>query len=171
MKIKPITLLLTCGALLVSCGSNEPASTSTTAPESSSAGPTYLTFVEQGKLRVDIFNVTDVNFSYGNSALSEANNVVSLDANSSFSVNKNSETDKFHIIFFAEDGSRHSVKYYGPDGDSLVEAFSLGGVKNYFASFASGRGYCAISTGATASWTKGLNEKMDAEIQGFIPSN
>lgn len=171
MKFKPFTLLVMAAGLLVSCNSNEPATSSTTsqAPETSStpSGPTYLTFVNEGKLRIDLFNV-DVNFSYGNTALSEAVNTVDLAANSFITVNKNSETEKYYVILFAESATRHSVKYLTPSGPDLMEFVELASFKNYFKDYVgNGRGYLAISTGESAQWTKGLNEKFDAEVDAW----
>ena len=168
MKFKPLTLLVASAGLLVACGSGSETSTSQ-AQESSSTQfvPTYLTFVNEGKLRIDLFDV-DVNFSYGNTALSQSVNTVDFDANSFVTVNQNSQTEKYYVILFAESSTRHTIKYLTPDGRELMEFVQMASFKNFYKDFVNGgRGYLAISTGESAKWAKGLNEKFDAEVEAW----
>ena len=168
---KPLIMLVACAALLSACGSSTPSTSSSSSEPGSSSEPaftpTYLSFVDEGKLRIDLFNV-DVNFSYGDTALSQAVNTVNLDANSNVSVNKNSEIEKYYVILFAESKTGHTVKYLTPEGSKLTEFIELGSFKNFFKNYyEGGRGYLAISTGEKAQWTKGLNEKFDAEVEAW----
>jgi len=172
--VKPLLMLFASTSMLVSCnqGGSNPSSSEPSSSQSSSseAAPRYLDFIEQGKLRVDLFNV-DVQVSFGNSSLSQATNTVDLVSSNNFSVNQNS-TLNYYIIMFAEkvDGSTeaHAVQYYTPEGEHLVEFFELGRESSFFQNYNLQRGYVAISTGTEAQWTKGLNAAFDAEVQNFI---
>lgn len=169
---KPLVMLVACAALLSACGGSTPSTSSAASSEPGSSSepaftPTYLSFVEEGKFRIDLFNV-DVNFSYGNTALAQPVNTVNLDANSNVTVNKNSEIEKYYVILFAESKTGHTVKYLTPEGSQLTEFLELGSFKNFFKNYyEGGRGYLAISTGEKAQWTKGLNAKFDAEVEAW----
>ena len=171
MKLKVLPLLLISTAFLVGCGNKQQSSSAAPAPSSSSTpvfAPTYLTFIEKGKMRVDIFGA-DVSFSYGNAALPEAVNTVDLRNPAYLTANANSTEDKkYNFLFFAEGPSGHTFKQTVADGDDLTTVLELSSVKGFFEKYDSERGYIAISVGATPQWTKGLNEKLDAYIQANI---
>jgi len=173
MKFKPLALLVACGALLVSCGTTEPSSAASSKASSTTSAefkPQYLDFVEKGKLRIDLFDV-DVNFSYGNDALSKSVNTVTI-AKDSFAVpNKDSEL-VYRIVMFAESETGYSPKVLSRAEGSLEEFFSLGSITKFFNNYVGeGRGYAAISTGDAYQWSKGLNAKLDAEITSCIPTS
>ena len=169
MKIKALALLMISAAFLMGCvkQQNQPTSSGTDqSSQTSEFQPEYLTFVDKGNIRIDIFDV-DIQFSFGNEALTQAVNVTTLKSGSHISVNKNSEIENYYFILFAEKDGRHTIKYLTPGGDELTEFVELNSFKNFFNDFDSERGYMAISTGAKAQWTKGLNAKLDAEIAPY----
>ena len=166
MKFKVLPLIIICTTFLAGCGKKQQTSSvPDSTPTSQTSAISYLTFLEKGKMRIDLFDV-DVQFSYGGTALSEAVNLLDIHNTSYLSVAANSSEDKkFNFIFFAEAESGHSFKGFTSDGDDLTTVLELNSVKSFFDKFDSERGYIAISTGTTPQWTKGLNEKMDTYIQ------
>lgn len=172
MKIKSLILMCACLGCLAGCSqSPDP----TTAPSSvdpatstQPSGPKYLTFVAEGKLRVDVFGVSNVNFSYGNSALPNGvNDNIALDDSFSFSVNQNDGEDtSYNFIIIGENSARLATSVnLGIEGNELtnyleIDKSDLRGMT---------RGYVAISFGNEPLWTKGLNASLDAAINALIP--
>ena len=125
-----------------------------------------LTFLEDGKGRVDIFGL-DVNVSYGNQAIANSNTTITISDSALFSVNKNTtETDTYYFVFFAEknNGSYANVQTFNEiTGNNLLDFFDT--IKDEIKGYT--RAYVSISKGQL-NWTKGLSTKMDSKIQSAL---
>ena len=168
MKAKLLILLAASMTFISGCSNADRSTSNAPAPTSSATfTPTYLDFVEKGKIRIDLFNV-DVQFSFGNASLPEAVNTTDLKTESKLTVNENTtEDESYHFIFCAEKEGRFTFKYAAPNGSELTTFVELGSIKKFFDDFDSERGYMAISVGE-AKWTKGLNQKLDAYISAEL---
>ncbi len=169
MKLKFLLFPLTLATmLLVSCGND---STSTPTPDPTPSGDAapakvweYLDFVADGKVRFDVFDFKDgLQISYGNEALANATNTVSLNDNATISMNKNlANEDSFNMIIIAEKkgSSAYAHLYLGVEGDHITDLNAIAGdsLKTYE------RAYVAVSVGETAKWTKNLNTALDTYL-------
>ena len=169
MKLKFLLFPLALATmLLVSCGDD---ATPTPTPDPTPSGDSapekvweYLDFVADGKVRFDVFDFKDgLQISYGNQALADSINTVSINANSTISMNKNLDnSDSFNFIIFAEKkgSSAYTHLYLGVEGDHITDLNSLVGdsLKTYE------RAYIAVSVGETAKWTKNLNAALDTYL-------
>ena len=177
MKLKILPIIIASMAL-VGCGSTQPSSSSSSQPSSSQSSSSsseaqafqFLTFLQNGKARIDIFDFEEgLQASYGNTALSSDINNVDIINNAEFTINKNLDSEKsFNTLVVAEKhtgGSDHVYKhaYVGTDGDHISEIFGFlnASLKNQGYQ----RIYVAFSEGTTAKWTKGLNTDMDAYLE------
>ncbi len=177
MKLKKVLLGIT-GALaltfaLTACGDEgtktdtdpKPVNTNTnTGSDNGDATPSssvnYLTFMGDKKLRVDIMNDLGATFNYGNEAI-QSKKETTLDTNTKLTVSGEFtvETVNFIVVFDNTTGGSVSV-HKGLDAERVGEFLSkypMSGNKMYI----------AISSGE-ATWTKGLNEKMDATITTYL---
>lgn len=173
MKKRLFSVLLLSASILCACGPKDPDPDPD--PPSPPEPPTptqpkYLTFVDAGKIRIDIFDL-DVVISYGGTALQNGVNVLDISDDKVFTVNMNTDDEKeYNFIAIAEQasGDHYLTKVNaGVEGGHLTDFFELNG--NQFKTF--NRGYYAISMGSTPNWTKGLNNAMDLAIQSFIPQH
>lgn len=170
MKSK-FALFLFATAMLASCG-NSSQDTGLSSGEQSAgltsepASSTYLDWVPQNKIVIDLFDVGSVQFTYGNAALSQASNTLDLSGTASIATSAQlEETQTVNFVYVTEaSGFSSSVAVYsgikGNElGNFLNESDDLSGKV---------RAYVAISFGSDVQWTKGKNAAMDARIQQFI---
>ena len=170
MKLKFLLFPLALATmLLVSCGDDATPTPTLDPTPSGDSTPSvkvweYLDFVADGKVRFDVFDFKDgLQISYGNEALANATNTVSLNDNATISMNKNlANEDSFNFIIFAEKrgSSAYTHLYLGIEGDHITDLNSIVGdsLKTYE------RAYVAVSVGETAKWTKNLNTALDTYL-------
>ena len=171
MKFK-LPLFLLAAAMLASCGGNTTPSSeqSATTPESSqTASHLYLDWVNDNKIVIDLFDIGDARFSYGNAALSGATQILELNASAGISCSTTltkETTVNFVVVTEAPSSTGFNAAaavYPGIEGDQLSEFLAdrddLQGKT---------RAYVAISFGETVKWTKNHNADMDAKIQQLI---
>lgn len=170
MKLRMLPIAFA-SLLLVGCGAQGQSSASEPSG-SSSALPTwrYLNFLSnEHNLRVDLFRFPEgLQISYGNTALSQAINDLTINENANFTINRNTEADvSLNAVIVKEDGNGRSIieTTLGIEGDKLLEYFS-DVLKDELKTF--NRSYIAFSIGDQAKWTKGLNDIMDADIENKI---
>ena len=177
-KVFGVVLAFVIGVFsLASCNKSGDASGGTTPPSGEGAGgsgsggsggssqqtSTYLTFITDGKVRVDIMNDNlGCTFNYGNEAVVDKKEMTyGATATLGFSGTVAVDTINFVFVVEKENGTSVSVNA-GIEKDSL-EDFLSGPAKYANAK----KIYIAISTG-TVNWTKGLNADMDAKINTYI---
>ena len=170
MKLKFIPLVLAALTLSACAGGNtEPTTVDPTSTPTSVAPAEswyYLGFLSgDHALRIDLFDIPEgLQFSYGNAALSQSVNNLTVDANTKVTANKNlteEESINFIIVKDKKDGSRHTLDVsLGIEGNSLQDFLALDGNKLDNCD----RVYIAISYGSEAKWTHGLNAKLDEDI-------
>ena len=168
-----IPLFLVAAAMLASCNGNTPASgTSASSQEpTSSVAPsaTYLDWVNDNKIVIDLFNVGEARFTYGNAVLAQASNTLDLNASASLACSTTLSAEQlvnFVIITEATSGTGFNAGaalYPGIEGDKLSDF--LGDKEDLKGKV---RAYVAISFGSTVQWTKGKNAAMDAKIQQLV---
>ena len=172
MKFK-LPLFLLAAAMLASCGGNttpssdQSATTNGTVP--AQASHLYLDWVNDNKIVIDLFDIGDAKFSYGNAALSGATQVLELNASAGISCSTTltkETTVNFVVVTEAPSSTGFNAAaavYPGIEGDQLSEFLAdrddLQGKT---------RAYVAISFGETVKWTKNHNADMDAKIQQLI---
>lgn len=172
--MKPIIpLFLVAAAMLASCNANTPASeTSASSQEpTSSVAPsaTYLDWVNDNKIVIDLFNAGEARFTYGNAALDQASNTLDLNASASLACSTTLSADQlvnFVIVTetISETGFNAGAALYSAiEGDQLSNF--LGDNEDLKGTV---RAYVAISFGNTVQWTKNKNAAMDAKIQQLI---
>ena len=166
MKHK-LTFVLAAAAMLASCGGNSGTShpTGLSTPEESSG---YLNWVAEGKVVVDLFDIGEAHFTYGNAALAQPSQILDLNDSAAFACSSQlTENDLFNFVIVTETAkgtnfSAGAAVYTGIEGDKLstflADNDEFKGKK---------RAYVAISGGEEVKWTKGKNAEMDAKIQSF----
>ena len=168
MKFKK--LLLTLGAVfafsLAACNNKAETKTDTT-PNNQTQGDnmgtqtdsTYLTFVGDGKIRIDIMDTALANnFTYGN-AIVESKKEMAYSSDTKLAVRGSISAESVNfVIVIDKEGADSVAVNKGMVTDTLSEYLSqvmvLSGGKKV---------YVAISTG-DVSWTKGLNSDLDAKL-------
>lgn len=172
--MKPIIpLFLAAAAMLASCNANTPASeTSASSQEPTSSvvpSATYLDWVNDNKIVIDLFNAGEARFTYGNAALDQASNTLDLNASASLACSTTLSADQlvnFVIVTetISETGFNAGAAVYSAmEGDQLSDF--LGDNEDLKGTV---RAYVAISFGNTVQWTKGNNAAMDAKIQQLV---
>jgi hypothetical protein len=166
-------LFLLAGAMLVSCGGNTPSSQQSagSSAEASSAvsSATYLDWVADNKIVIDLFSVGDARFAYGNAALAQESNTLDLDASASLTCSTQLTKDKTYNFVFVTEATTGTgfnagaALYAGIEGDRLSDFLKDNDDLN-----GKVRAYIAISFGDTVSWAKGKNAAMDAKIQSLV---
>ena len=177
LKFFGVALAFIIGAFaLVSCSTTDtPASggsgTSGGSSEGSSGGSSggssqvatqYLTFITNGKVRVDILDENlGCTFNYGNEAVVSGREMTYAAANK-LAHNGTITVEKLNFIIIIEDetGTAFGVSQ-GIEKDSIEEFLANRTYNN------AKKIYIAISTG-DLKWTKGLNADMDAKINSYI---
>jgi hypothetical protein len=173
MKLKKVLLGIT-GALaltfaLTACG-DEGTKTDTdpkqanTGSDNGEATPSssvnYLTFMGDKKLRVDIMNDLGATFNYGNEAI-QSKKETTLDTTIKLTVSGEFTVETVNFIIVFDDTTGGSVNVHkGLDAERVGEFLSGYPMKG-------NKMYIAISSGE-ATWTKGLNEKMDTTITTYV---
>ena len=179
MKIKPLFVTLFAAAMLASCGGNSHAtglSSSTShatglTSETSAPSATYLDWVANGKIVIDLFDCDNARFTYGNAAL-QATNTLDLSASAKIACSSTHTEDQvFNFVYVTEASTETGFNagaalYAGIMGDKISEFLAdnseLAG---------KARAYVAISFGSTVKWTKGKNAAMDAKIQQLVDAS
>ena len=169
MKSK-LLVLLAATAMLASCGeapSTQQGPAASSEPSASSAPQaTYLNWVAEGKIVIDLFTTADARFTYGNAALPENSNTLDLNANSYLACSQQMEGMNFNFVIVGEKESGAAVVVNKAiEGNQLIDYCNDGKedlLKGY------NRAYIAISGGAEVQWAKGKNAAMDAKIQDLI---
>lgn len=170
MKSK-FALFLVAASMLASCGGgNTPVSSqSTPAAESSSAAETYyLDWVAQGKIVIELFDVGEARFTYGNAAL-QATQTLDLNASADLACSSSLTSDQtFNFVFVTETTAgtgfnAGAALYPGIEGDKLSDF-----LKDSEELKGKARAYVAISYGETVKWTKGKNAAMDTKIESLV---
>lgn len=171
MKSK-FALFLVAASMLASCGGgNTPASNQSTpaAESSSSAAETYyLDWVAQGKIVIELFDVGEARFTYGNAAL-QATQTLDLNASADLACSSSLTSDQtFNFVFVTETTAgtgfnAGAALYPGIEGDKLSDF-----LKDSEELKGKARAYVAISYGETVKWTKGKNAAMDTKIESLV---
>ena len=172
MKHK-LTLVLAAAAMLASCGGNSGTShpTGLSTPEESSTAQAsgYLNWVAEGKIVIDLFDIGEARFTYGNAALAQASQTLDLNDSAALACSSQlTENDLFNFVIVTETAegtgfSAGAAVYAGIEGNQisafLADHDEFKGKK---------RAYVAISGGEEVKWTKGKNAEMDAKIQTYL---
>ena len=173
MKSK-FALFLIATAMLASCGGSSQATGSSSGEHSAGstsepASSTYLDWVAQNKIVIDLFDVGSVQFTYGNAALSQASNTLDLSDTASIATSaqlEEAQTVNFVYVTEAQEATGFNAGvavYPGIKGNELGNF--LNGSDDLKGKV---RAYVAISFGSDVKWTKGKNAAMDARIQQFV---
>ena len=168
---RTLPLFLIAAAMLVSCGGNAATSSTPAASIDSSVAPAsalYLDWVADDKVVIELFDVDNARFTYGNAAL-QASQTLDLSASAALACSSTlTAADTFNFIYVTEAPTATGFNaaaalYAGIEGDKLSDFLKdnndLAGKK---------RAYIAISFGDTVKWTKSKNAAMDAKIQTLI---
>ncbi|MBR1847216.1 MAG: hypothetical protein IJ787_05830 [Bacilli bacterium] len=171
---RTLPLFLIAAAMLVSCGGNSSSVTPAASSEASvaPASALYLDWVEDNKVVIELFDVGEARFTYGNAALSKASETLDLAASAKLACSSTlTAADTFNFVYVTEAPTDTGFQaaaalYAGIEGDKLSEFLNdnndLAGKK---------RAYIAISFGDTVKWTKNKNAAMDAKIQALIDAS
>ena len=129
---------------------------------SSQQASTYLTFIADGKIRIDIMNDNlGCTFNYGNETVVDKKEMT-YGANASLGFSGTVAVDKINFVFVVEKENGTTFSVNGGILKDSLEDFLSGNAKYANAK----KVYIAISTG-TINWTKGLNADMDAKINTY----
>ena len=174
MKVKSYILPLLSLALLASCG-GESSSHATgltshaTGLSSSTQSATYLDWVADNKIVIDLFATGDARFAYGNAALTQASTTLDLSDSAALTCSTQLQAEQVYNFVYVTEGvsgtgfSAGAALYAGIVGDQISEF--LNGKDDLKGKT---RAYVAISFGSTVSWAKGKNAAMDAKIQQLV---
>ena len=156
MKFKKI--LLTLGAVfafaLASCGGNNNSNTPSEGeggqtPQADVSTPTYLTFVQEGKIRIDIIESTKQITHSSTAKLATRGEITAANVN-------------FIVVIDNDGTSSDRVSYHPGIAKENLEEFL-----NSTIEIGTGkRIYVAISTGKI-NWTKGLNTALDQKLNAY----
>ena len=171
MKSK-FVLFLVAASMLASCGGASSSHTSGFSSQDSSVAPasaTYLDWVSDGKIVIDLFTAGQANFAYGNAALTAETTTLDLNDNAKITCStqlKETTLVNFVIVTEATVGTGFNAGaavYAGIEGDKVSDF-----LKDQTDLNGKARAYVAISLGDTVAWTKGKNTTMDAKIQSLV---
>lgn len=170
MKFK-FALLLIAASMLASCGGTSSSHTGgfSSQETSSPASATYLDWVSDGKIVIDLFTAGQANFAYGNAALTSETTTLDLSDNASITCStqlKETTLVNFVVVTEASVGTGFNAGaalYAGIEGDKVSDF-----LKDNEDLKGKSRAYVAISLGDTVAWTKGKNTVMDAKIQSLV---
>ncbi|MDY6391675.1 MAG: hypothetical protein SPL80_02415 [Bacilli bacterium] len=171
---RTLPLFLIAAAMLVSCGGSSSSSVTPAASSEASVAPAsalYLDWVADNKIVIELFDVGEARFTYGNAAL-QASQTLDLAASAKLACSSTlTAADTFNFVFVTEAETATGFNsgaalYAGIEGDKLSDFLNdnndLAGQK---------RAYIAISFGDTVKWTKNKNAAMDAKIQALIDAS
>lgn len=171
MKFKKI--LLTLGAVfafaLASCGGSNNSNTPSEGeggqtPSADVTTPTYLTFIDEGKIRIDIMDQTLANnFTYGNAVVESTKQIThSSTAKLATRGEITAETVNFIVVIDNDGTVSDKISNHPGIAKENLETFL-----NSTIEIGTGkRIYVAISTG-TINWTKGLNTALDQKLNAY----
>ena len=171
MKSK-FALFFVAAAMLASCGgTTHPTGLSTepTGLSTEPASPTYLDWVDQNKIVIDLFDVGDAQFTYGNAALTKSSNTLDLSNAASIATSAQlAETQLVNFVYITEAQvatgfNAGAALYSGIKGNEISNFLNDSDDLN-----GKVRAYVSISFGSDVKWTKGHNAVMDAKIQQLI---
>ena len=171
MKSK-FALFLVAASMLASCGGTSPSHTGGFSSQDTSVAPasaTYLDWVSDGKIVIDLFTAGQANFAYGNAALTSETTTLDLSDNASITCStqlKETTLVNFVVVTEASVGTGFNAGaavYAGIEGDKVSDF-----LKDNDDLKGKIRAYVAISLGDTVAWTKGKNTVMDAKIQSLV---
>ena len=174
-KHNAILALSALGLLLTGCG-EQPSTTTpannTTTEDSTVVATGPLTFLDAGKIRIDIMNDLGATIKYGDKAVESLKAVDFV--NAAFSLDGTVTAETINVIVVTEgkatDGSSSSESAGvnpGIEAASFAE-YLQSFTKDYLADYIGGKAYVAFSTGENPTWTKGLNTTLDEKIQTRI---
>ncbi len=174
-KHNAILALSALGLLLTGCG-EQPSTTTpannTTTEDSTVVATGPLTFLDAGKIRIDIMNDLGATIKYGDKAVESLKAVDFV--NAAFSLDGTVTAETINVIVVTEgkaaDGSSTSESAGvnpGIEAASFAE-YLQSFTKDYLADYIGGKAYVAFSTGENPTWTKGLNTTLDEKIQTRI---
>lgn len=174
-KHNAILALSALGLLLTGCGEQPSTTTSannTTTEDSTVVATGPLTFLDAGKIRIDIMNDLGATIKYGDKAVESLKAVDFV--NAAFSLEGTVTAETINVIVVTEgkaaDGSSSSESAGvnpGIEAASFAE-YLQSFTKDYLADYIGGKAYVAFSTGENPTWTKGLNTTLDEKIQARI---
>ena len=174
-KHNAILALSALGLLLTGCGEQPSTTTSannTTTEDSTVVATGPLTFLDAGKIRIDIMNDLGATIKYGDKAVESLKAVDFV--NAAFSLEGTVTAETINVIVVTEgkaaDGSSSSESAGvnpGIEAASFAE-YLQSFTKDYLADYIGGKAYVAFSTGENPTWTKGLNATLDEKIQARI---
>ena len=173
MKFKKI--LLTLGAVfafsLAACSGNSNSNTPSEGgggggqtPQADVSTPTYLTFIDEGKIRIDIMDQALANnFTYGNAVVESTKQIThSSTAKLAIRGEITAANVNFIVVIDNDGTSSDRVSYHPGIAKESLEEFL-----NSTIDIATGkRIYVAISTGKI-NWTKGLNTALDQKLNAY----
>ena len=171
MKSK-FALLLVAASMLASCGGASSSHTGGFSSQDTSVAPasaTYLDWVSDGKIVIDLFTAGQANFAYGNAALTAESTTLDLKDNTKITCSTElKETQLVNFVVVTETAiatgfNAGAAVYSGIEGDKISDF-----LKDQTDLNGKTRAYVAISLGDTVAWTKGRNTVMDAKIQELI---
>lgn len=174
-KHNAILALSALGLLLTGCG-EQPSTTTpannTTTEDSTVVATGPLTFLDAGKIRIDIMNDLGATIKYGDKAVESLKAVDFV--NAAFSLEGTVTAETINVIVVTEgkaaDGSSTSESAGvnpGIEAASFAE-YLQSFTQDYLADYVGGKAYVAFSTGENPTWTKGLNTTLDEKIQTRI---
>lgn len=158
--------------MLAFCGGASPSQSGGFSSQDSSAAPasaTYLDWVSNGKIVIDLFTAGQASFAYGNAALTSETTTLDLSDNASLTCSTQlTETTLVNFVVVTEASvgtgfNAGAAVYAGIEGDKVSDF--LKGSNDLKGKI---RAYVAISLGDTVAWTKGKNAVMDAKIQSLV---
>lgn len=171
MKLKKV--LLTLGAVfafsLAACSGNSNSNTPSEGeggqtPQADVSTPTYLTFIDEGKIRIDIMDQSlTSNFTYGNGVVESTKQMThSSTAKLATRGDVTAANVNFIVVIDNDGTSSDRVSYHPGIAKESLEEFLNGTID-----IATGkRIYVAISTGKI-NWTKGLNTALDQKLNAY----
>lgn len=171
MKSK-FALFLIAASMLASCGggsSSQPTSLSSPDTSATPATVTYLDWVADNKIVIDLFTAGQARFAYGDAALTAETTTLDLNANAKITCStelKETQLVNFVYVTEAREGTGFSASaavYAGIEGDKVSDF-----LKDQTDLNGKVRAYVAISLGDTVAWAKGKNTAMDAKIQQLV---
>ena len=178
MKTK-FVLFLASAALLASCGGNSSSHATGLvsseshgtglASSSAAASATYLDWVADNKIVIDLFDAGDAHFTYGNAALSAASNTLDLNASAALACSSTFTSETLiNFVYVTEAATATGFNagaalYSAIEGDKIADF-----LKDSEELKGKTRAYVAISFGSSVQWAKNKNAAMDAKIQQLI---
>lgn len=170
MKNKSIILLCSSLLMLGACSNSNPTPSSSSEVISSETSVVikdeYLTFIDEGKIRIDFVpsDTTPIEegFTYGGAAITSGAQVAFNQTGLAFT---GTSTVDYVVYFYSSFYSSTSYVYHGtrysPEAGHIDELCELIKDETNNKMGSKSKVYIAISTKAAGGWTHGLSEELD----------